>query len=90
MWPPPIPFAKLCMQGRSKEPSDKSGEHLLQKFDIPFDHFSASNKQFSKKYWAFSGGLPFDWCVFCEDADTLFEEYGLKDNLDTLDDNGIT
>ena len=90
MWPPPIPFAKLCMQGRSKEPSDKNGEHLLRKFDIPVDRLSASNERFSKKYRAFSGGSPFDWCVFREDADMLFEEYGLEDNLDTLDDDGIT
>jgi hypothetical protein len=83
LWLPPITFSQM---GKYKKPKgtsnkdDKKDTKRYVKFEVPLYNADPASDKYERKVRIYDDGKAFDWCLFRESTDNLFDAFGYAGN----------
>jgi hypothetical protein len=83
LWPPPITFSQMGKYEKPKGTSDKDDKKDAEryvKFEVPLNNADPASDKYERKVRIYDEGKAFDWCLFRESTDDLFDAFGCAGN----------
>jgi hypothetical protein len=83
LWPPPITFSQMGKYEKPKGTSDKDDKKDAEryvKFEVPLNNADPASDKYERKVHIYDDGKAFDWCLFQESTNDLFDAFGCAGN----------